>query len=178
MEFPTETQDHVAAPEESIVIPDIDTLIQNQIADEMARESIETAASDTTAGGSFDHSEHIGQCSGSPGASTPPSSPRPSNTREPHQTAACPASPMVEIPVEMREHNALHLKAISLRPVMPADRYCIGVLNPAKLPKNVRKEEDFLWMKGHGVCIVFPATYHEPTTRASPLIDTWNFLKP
>jgi len=174
MEFSTETQDAVAASEESIVVPEIDTMIRNQIANGMARDSIETAASDTTAGGSFDHSEHIGQCNGSPGASTPPSSPRPSNTRESHQT---PASPMVEIPVEMREHNALHSKAISLRPLMPANRYCIGVLNPAKLPKNVRKEEDFLWMKGHGVCIVFPATYHpfpyhEPTTRASPFIDT------
>jgi len=172
MDISITTQETVAGAEESAIVEepadvqDIDAMIQSQIADEMARESIEGAPSNITSttrewsieANKIDHSEHAEQCRGSPGASTPPASPQPSNTRGSNDVTASPIA--AEIPVEMREHNALHAKALSLRPLMPPNRYCIGILNPAKLPKNVRKEEDFLWMKGHGVCIAVSAICH------------------
>lgn len=192
METPIIMQETVAGAEESAIfekpadVQDIDAMIQSQIADEMARESIEGAPSKMTSttressieAKKIDHSEHAEQCRGSPGASTPPSSPQPANTRGSNDVTASPIA--AEIPVEMREHNALHAKALSLRPVMPPNRYCIGILNPAKLPKNVRKEEDFLWMKGHGVCIAASAicrqvlcSHPSPRHLGSPSCFIW-----
>ncbi|GAB7344344.1 hypothetical protein MBLNU457_2207t1 [Dothideomycetes sp. NU457] len=160
MNTTTETTLPAEAP---AVADDLDAMIQSQISDEMAREMAEHATTpapvldtkdtkdhddhEDSEGPGDPHKDHAGGCCGSPGASTPPTSPRPSNTRasQDHDKATTETT----IPVEIREQKALHKKALALRPTMPANRYCIGILNPRKLPKNVRKEDDFVWMKGH-----------------------------
>jgi len=173
MDTTTETQITNGSIDEPHIAVDIDAMIQSEISTNMSRELTQHGAAEapaigpsTNGIGDLDthedskgpedvHSDHAGQCCGSPGASTPPTSPRPSNTKASQDHDHDNATMAITIPVELREQNALHKKALTLKPTMPADRYCIGVLSPNKLPKNIRKEDDFLWMKGHKVCIVY-----------------------
>lgn len=171
MDTSTKAQIPTPTVDETSIAHDLDAMIQSQIADEMSQETAEHAATDPSPLGTSTkdiedlddmegykgpedlHNGHAEQCCGSPGASTPPTSPRPSNTRASDNRDS--ATTVTTIPVEIRQQEALHKKALALKPTMPADRYCIGILNPRKLPKDIRKEDDFLWMKGHKVCMIY-----------------------
>lgn len=72
-----------------------------------------------------------------------------------------PASPKLtagpiksRIPAEQREDRLLHNKARSVKANVELPgikRFWIGVLNPDTKDANVKRETDFIWMKGHGV---------------------------
>lgn len=62
---------------------------------------------------------------------------------------------------EQRDDRNLHRKACLVKPntELPGkNRFWIGVLNPDVNVSRVRKESDFIWMKGHGVGLCKGAT--------------------